>query len=289
MQKYSASFFLFLASVGYGSLGVIAKFAYESGASPNALALSQMFFGLFIFIIFRASKIRSFFRLSIKNISLISTAGLASALTAYFYYESLKTLNASTAIIMLFQFVWIGIALELALAKRAPSKAQIVAILLCYAGAYLSVGMGGELGGDLYSLFLGLLSGVSFAAYIYISSNVCLEEEGDARAFWVILSAVLASFALTVFDVEAGALSSSLSWGALCGLLGVFAPFYIYAHFAPRVGASLASLIASAELPSAIVLSAIFLNEKISLFQIAGSILVILAVFVVFAGETKAK
>jgi len=288
MQKLTASFFILLASISYGSLGIVAKFAYEDGVSPNMLALSQMFFGVLFFVILKPKKITSFLKTPKKIVLLLSLGGLMSALCAYFYYESLGVLTASTAIIMLFQFVWIGLVLELWHKKRAPTKAEIFSVLVCYVGTYLSVGFELDIG-KLYGLLLGFLSGASFAVYIFFSSTLCLEEEPDNRAFWIILSAFVSMFLLTIFNLESSNFVHTVKWGAICGVLGVLIPFYIYAVFSPRIGAAATSLIGSAELPAALILSVLLLGEKITGLQIIGSILVIFAVFMVFTAEAKAK
>ncbi len=288
MQKLTASFFILLASISYGSLGIVAKFAYEDGVSPSMLALSQMFFGLLFFAMLKPKKLRSFFTISKKTAFLLSLGGAMSALCAYFYYSCLSILSASTAIIMLFQFVWIGLVLELWHKKRAPSLVEIFSVLLCYVGTYLSVGFG-DGDSNFYGLALGFLSGAAFAVYIFFSSSLCLEEESDTRAFWIILSAFTTIFALSVFKFDFAHLSAVLKWGAICGILGVLIPFYIYAVFSPQIGAAATSLIGSAELPAALILSVLLLGEKLEGVQIVGSLLVIFAVLAVFAVEAKAK
>lgn len=289
MQKLIASFFILVASISYGSLGIVAKFAYSDGVSPDMLALSQIFFGLLFFMLLKPQKLKKFFKIPLKTALLLGVGGSMSALTAYFYYESLGVLSASLAIIMLFQFVWIGLALELWREKRAPTKIEVISILLCYFGTYLSVGVGQDMDGKLYGLFLGFLSGGAFAVYIFFTSTFCLEEESDARAFWTIFSAFVSILLLSASGLDFSKIAAVLKWGAICGILGVLIPFYIYAVFSPRIGASTTSLIASAELPSALILSTLLLGEKLSVYQIIGSLSVLCAVFIVFAAEAKAK
>ena len=287
--KLKAAFFILLASISYGSLGVIAKFAYADGVSANMLAVSQMFFGALFFGLYKIKKLPTFFQVSKRSIVLLGVGGAMSALTAFCYYRSLDTLAASVAIIMLFQFVWIGLALELAHKKRFPSRFEIVAVLLCYAGTYLSVGTSEATGGTLFGLFLGFISGAFFAIYIFFSSTYCLDEDSGARAFWIIFSAFLLSFALSFLWLDFKNIYSVIKWGAVCGVFGVFIPFYIYALFSPQIGAAATSIIGSAELPSALVLSVLILDEKLTAMQVLGSALVFLAIFVIFFGEAKAK
>jgi len=290
MQKLTASIFILIASISYGSLGIIAKFAYADGVDPKMLALFQMGFGLLFFLLLKPKKIIGFLDISKKSIFFLSIGGFMSALTAYFYYRSLGSLSASIAIIMLFQFVWIGLALELIYKKRLPTTVEMASILLCYAGTFLSVGMDGQSSEAQFSgLIFGFISGAAFAVYIFFSSTLCLQEESDTRTFWIILSAFLGILVLTCMELSFEHLMATIKWGAVCGFLGVLVPFYIYAVFSPRIGAAATSLIGSAELPSALALSVLLLGERLSGFQIIGSLLVVFAVFAVFMVEAKAK
>lgn len=285
-----AVFFLLLASISYGSLGVVAKFAYADGITPPMLTLSQMFFGALFFGLYKINKIRSFVSVGARSIAILGIGGAMSSFTAFCYYGSLQTLAASSAIIMLFQFVWIALLLELFYKKRVPSFAEIAAVIFCYIGTYLSVGVDISFEGDaFFGLFLGFLSGAFFAFYIFISSTFCLDESEDSRAFWIMASAFASSALMAISFFEISFLIVILKWGAICGALGVLIPFYIYAKFSPKIGTAATSIIGSAELPAALFLAAFLLGETIGYWQILGSFFVFLAIFVIFLAQTKAK
>jgi len=286
--KVAATLFIFLAAVSYGSLGVFAKFAYLDGVSPLSLAFWQGAFGLIFFVLLNIKKLISFVKISFRDLLYLSAGGFFAAATAIFYYDALSLLPVNTAIIMLFQFVWIGVAMESAANKKLPSVYHLVAILLCYAGTILSVGLDGVEGGRLEGLLVGFLSGVSFAFYIFISSTAAPALEALNRTFWVILSSFVTISVFVVLGAEGTHIGMpNLGWGAICGVIGVVIPFFIYAAYTPIVGAAVASLVASAELPAAILLSAVFLSEPIGIMQIIGSLLVLFAIFAVFLGEEK--
>ncbi len=290
MQKITASFFIFAASVSYGFLSIIAKFAYEDGVNPTMLAVAQMSFGALFFAIIKLKNIPTFFKVDKKALTILFVGGAMSALTALFYYASLKLLSAPIAIILLFQFVWIGVALELIYQKRKPNLHEIFSVLLCYVGTYLSVAVGEDFSSLSFGgVILGFAAAAAFGAYIFISSAFCLAYDANTRAFWTItfgfLSIVVFTFSFLDFSYDVAV----LKWGAICGLLGVALPFYIYAVFANKIGSAATSVIGSAELPAVLVFSVILLGEKPSFYGIVGSFLVVLAVVVIFLGTTKAK
>lgn len=286
-QKLSAYGFILLASISYGSLGVVAKLAYADGVGSGALPIFQMFFGFLFFSALNIKNLKHFFAIPKKNILTLSVAGFLSGLTAYLYYASLAHLAASTAVILLFQFVWIGVALEAVYARRLPSIYEIIAILLCYIGTYFGVG---GIGGELHTLSVieGFLSGAAFAGYIFISSVACTDESSEGRTFWIIFSAFAATLLFSFGGVFETDILATIGWGAVCGVLGVLIPFYIYSAYAPKIGSAATSLVGSTELPSALVISWIVLGEKLDLLQIFGAFIVMGAVAVIFV-SAKAK
>lgn len=286
-QKLSAYGFILLASISYGSLGVVAKLAYADGVGSGALPIFQMFFGFLFFSALNIKNIKHFFLIPKKNILTLSVAGFLSGLTAYLYYASLAHLTASTAVILLFQFVWIGVALEAVYARRLPSIYEIIAILLCYIGTYFGVG---GISGELHTLSVieGFLSGAAFAGYIFISSFACTDESSEGRTFWIIFSAFATTLLFSFDGIFETDILATIGWGSVCGVLGVLIPFYIYSAYAPKIGSAATSLVGSTELPSALVISWIVLGEKLDLLQIFGAFIVMGAVAVIFV-SAKAK
>ena len=57
-----------------------------------------------------------------------------------FYYQCVKLVPASLAIILLMQFVWLSVLLELFIYKKKPSKMQILAIVIILGGTVLASG-----------------------------------------------------------------------------------------------------------------------------------------------------
>ena len=56
--------------------------------------------------------------------------GCFIGLTSIFYYGAMQYLPASLAIILMFQFVWIGIILEWIFSKIKPAPVTVLSIIL---------------------------------------------------------------------------------------------------------------------------------------------------------------
>jgi drug/metabolite transporter (DMT)-like permease len=80
-------------------------------------------------------------------------------LTGIFYYYSLETLDASIAILFLFQFIWIGAFLEWIILQRIPTLKRTISICIVLIGSILAavifssgdmnLGLAGAFGGVL--------------------------------------------------------------------------------------------------------------------------------------------
>ena len=104
------AFLVFLGGCSYGILSTIVKLAYEAGFTLSHVSGSQGFWGMALFwLVAWKWKPET---ISLKKMAVLIFSGLPMGLTSIFYYRALETLDASLAIIFLFQFVWIGTIFE---------------------------------------------------------------------------------------------------------------------------------------------------------------------------------
>lgn len=118
------SFFVFLGACSFGILSTIVKLAYKEGFSFREVTMGQYGFGwvimLILWVIFSRQKI------STKQFIRLAAVGACTALTGVFYYYSLQTIPASIAIILLFQFSWMGIVFHSIATKKWPSRSTLL-------------------------------------------------------------------------------------------------------------------------------------------------------------------
>ena len=120
-MKYS--FLVFLGAASYGILSTIAKLSYEAGLTPADATGSQMLFGVIMLwaIVFFTERGKKPVKVNRKDIIRFVFMGIPVGLTSIFYYQSVQLLPASIAILLLFQFTWIGILFESISIKEFPS------------------------------------------------------------------------------------------------------------------------------------------------------------------------
>lgn len=297
-MKYLLS--VFLGAASYGILSTIVVLAYGEGYQLGEVVGSQLFIGfllactLALFTKWRekrkhrsndsqqAAVAVTSTKLTWKQRLLLMAAGAPTAITGLVYYESLRYIPASLAIILLFQFTWIGVVIQSISQRKRPNGITVFTLVILLGGTLLAAGIieQGTEKLNIMGVFLGLMSAVSYSLFILFSGKAVPSANPMYRSMWMIGGAMTLVFILFppsfLFD---GLLWSGLIWyGLLLGLFGAFIPPVLFAIGVPHIGEGMAGILGAAELPVAILLSSIVLHEQVSAMQWFGVMVVLIGV-----------
>ncbi|MGO4371842.1 EamA family transporter [Paenibacillus sp. MCAF20] len=152
-MKYLLS--VFLGAASYGILSTIVVYAYGQGYELGEVVGSQLLMGfilacgLALFTKWRerlqckgrnvTEKKTLVSRLTWKQRLLLMAAGMPTAVTGLLYYQSLKHIPASLAIILLFQFTWISIVAQAVRQRRRPSRPMMLGLGVLLIGLLLGL------------------------------------------------------------------------------------------------------------------------------------------------------
>lgn len=270
---------VFFGACSFGILSTFVKLAYHDGYNLGDVTGAQAFFGaVILWILFffqsRTAKYKA------KPIQLITPwwkmilAGTCTGMVSIFYYQCVKLVPNSVAIILLMQFIWMSILLELIIFKKKPSTLQFFAILLVLGGTVLASGM---LETNIETLNIkgigfGLLAAISYAGFLMLSGRIGTEYPALKKSALMITGACILIFIL--FPPEFlynGALSRSLlKWGLIIAVFGTVIPPLFYAEGVPKIGTALSSILSAAELPVAVMMAGFVLQEQVSLLRWIG-------------------
>ena len=269
-----------IASSSYGILSTIVKLAMEAGYTAGEAVTSQYAFGFFLVLIITVLTQRSLPKINKRGAITLLLGGIFTSLTGIIYGQSLIYLPASLAVVMLFQFTWIGTLIDCALKRRLPTRAETISLFVLFGGTILAAGV---LDVDLSAIplkgwVLGFISAVTFAIFIQINSHHVEGVNTISRTFIVSFVAfVVASLLLNPEILWNGQLSTGL-WkhGLALGTFGIVLPILLFSIAAPKVGGALSSILGAMELPVAITVSVLVLGETLTLLQVVGIIFVLL-------------
>lgn len=214
------------------------------------------------------------YRLTWRNRLTLMLAGTPTAITGLLYYGSLQYIHASFAILLLFQFTWIGVLIESVASRKLPERGKLLSLLVLVAGTVLAAGVLGDgfSGLSVTGVVLGLLAAVSYTLFVIFSGKAVPQAEPTVRSAWMVTGGMLLVFLLfpPVFLVNGALLHGLLLFGFLLGLLGAFIPPILFAIGVPHIGPGLAAILGAAELPVAVTCSAFILREQVSGLQWIG-------------------
>ncbi|WP_053365476.1 EamA family transporter [Bacillus sp. FJAT-27245] len=274
--------FVFIGACSYGVIAAIIKLAYQDGFTVGQVITSQYFFGWFFLLLLYLLVSRK--RVPLKKIGILILAGTSSSLTGIFYGISLQTIPASIAIVLLFQFTWIGIVLEALIDRRFPSREKIISVAVLLIGTLLASGMLGEGAQDfeVKGIVFGLLSAVTFSFFIFISGRLGTDVPFLLKGLCMSAGAtLLLIFCYSPGFIYDGSLGEGLlKYGIMLGVLGVAIPITFFSIGSPKTGPGLATILGGAELPAAIIVSIFVLKEQVSTLQWLGVILILFGISV---------
>ncbi|MGM0883876.1 MAG: EamA family transporter [Bacillota bacterium] len=297
-MKYLLS--VFLGAASYGILSTIVVLAYGKGYELGEVVGSQLLtgfvlaWGLALIMKWREKqKARvnasnhsavngAVAKLTWKHRLLLMAAGTPTAITGLLYYESLRYIPASLAIILLFQFTWIGVLIQAVSQRKRPNGIMFFTIAVLLGGTLLAAGIMEQGTGkfNVTGVILGLLSAVSYSLFILFSGKAVPSVHPAYRSAWMITGGMLLVFILfpPLFLFNGLIWGELLLFGFLLGMFGAFIPPVLFAIGVPHIGEGMAGILGASELPVAVLLSSFVLNEHVSMLQWAGVTIVLLGI-----------
>ena len=259
------------------------KLGIQDGFSVGELLNSQYTFGwCLMFMMVPFFKLKG---LTIKACGSALLVGLSISITSIFYGIAVKELPASLAIVLLFQFIWIGEVIEAVIQRAWPERRRIVSIIILLVGTALAAGLfQGRYENEItmIGIVCGLISACSFAVYIQLSNKVLMDIPSIKRSFYITMSIMV--IMLIVYSptfLFNGAIPAGLwKYGLLLGVFGTLIPITFFAIGIPKVGSGMGTILGAAELPAAVVAAQTFLKEDVVLLQWIGILFILIGIII---------
>ena len=204
---------IIIASSSYGILSTIVKLAMGDGYSSGEAVTSQYIFGFLLMLILVIVTQREWPRINRSGAITLFFAGFFTAMTGFIYGQALIYLPASLAVVMLFQFTWIGTFIDCALKRRLPTRTEYISLAVLFVGTILAAGV---IDTDLSTIPLkgwvfGLLSALTFAIFIQFNARSVEGVSNISRTFIIsIVALIVISIVLNPEIVWNGKLTSGL-------------------------------------------------------------------------------
>lgn len=282
----------FLGSILFSTKAVIVKVAFaKTPMDAITLLTLRMAFSLpfYIFAAWMASNKKDVTPISGKQWFYIIFLGLFGYyLSSLFDFIGLQYISAGLERLILFLYPTFAVIINFSLFKQSVSRIQWIALLLTYTGiviAYI-----GEMQVDfdnpnfIWGSLLIFLCSITFSVYI-VGSGRFIPSVGATR--FTAYAMLASSFGVFVHFAFAGnvqniQLAGQYWWyGILLAVAATVLPSFMIANGMKRIGSNNVAIISAIGPVSTIVQAHFILEEKISVEQILGTVLVVAGVLVI--------
>lgn len=281
MKMYLYPLLVIIAASSFGIVSTIIKLAMRSGFSVSEAVTSQFFIGFCIAVCIFLVTNRT--KLSFKGVIILIFAGFLTGLTNILYGHSLNFLPASLAVVLLFQFTWIGMLISCITKRQFPSRIELISLIILVAGTIPAAGI---IDVDLSQIPMqgwlwGLAAALCYSLFLYVNGKATANMSTSNRLVFVSFFAFMIT---AVFQspeiIWNGTLFNEGLWvyGLALGLFGMIIPVFLFTIAVPKVGLGMSSILSAVELPIAVMVSIILLSETVTILQIAGIVTIIIGI-----------
>ncbi|MBI3431452.1 MAG: DMT family transporter [Hydrogenophilales bacterium] len=281
-------FFALLAAVGFSAKAILVKLAYLDRVDAVTLLALRMAFSVPFFIgVALWARRQHAEPLGRRDSILVLILGLIGYyLSSFLDFLGLQYISAGLERLILFLYPTMTVILSALLTRRAIGRTVMAAMAVCYAGIALVFfhDVGTMQGGLVVGASLVFASTLSYSVYL-VGAGHAIARIGTARftayAMIVATAASVLQFAFThplhALEVPARVYELALAMAIFSTLL----PVFLLSHAIRRIGSGSTSLIGSIGPVSTIFMAYVFLQERVSVLQVAGSALVLAGVIIV--------
>ncbi|EAX47167.1 protein of unknown function DUF6, transmembrane [Thermosinus carboxydivorans Nor1] len=285
MKNWFGYFLVLLGAAAFAASSVVIKFTYLTGLEPlpvlviQNLVATTLAWGWVLINKKKATIPRALW------LPMAAQGAIGGFFTSILFYTALDILGAALATLLIFTYPAF-VALYNKLFRQVKLTAvQVVALVLALIGLIFSVDLFHSQWTvtDRWALLLGLGSAVTNAFLTLNGERLLAVVDTFVVTAWsftfctLMLLIVYRPVWLTAIDL------SGLQFGLIfVGAVLLLAPVVIYLAGLRRIGAGIASIISTAEIPITLVLAWLFLHETMNEWQIFGGMLITLSVVLLY-------
>lgn len=293
----SGVLFVALGSSSYGMLSTFVKLAYKQGFTTAEVTVSQVIWGALILTIMNGLFNKNTEKPTATDTRQLLVAGIPVGLTSVLYYLSVKYIDASVAVVLLMQSVWMGIVVETVRSKRTPGVDKVLAVAMILFGTLLATNVfAASHKLDMRGVVLAVLAAMSFSWALSSTQSVASHLNPIKRSQIMMYGACfvvglfgfltqLGPYYLNLHLISEEFIRNQpfnfsifMSYGFIIAIFGTVIPPIMLNKGFPIVGVGLGSIISAVELPFAMTISFLVLNENVVSTQWLGAMVIIMAI-----------
>jgi len=277
--RLTGSLQVLASAVAFGSMAILARYAYADGASAGTLLFLRFFLAgalLLPWLIWQ----RQPWPRGRTLVALLLMGGIGYTASSLCYFNALRFASAGTVALLFYLYPAVVLLLSTLWLKEKLTRQRLTALILALAGLAITVGQ--DLSTQPLGLVLGLATALIYSLYILAGSRFATNAPALSGAAVVILAAAASNGALVAVEGFHGP-ASWHGWAAILGmaLLCTVVALALFLAGLGKVGAARAAVLSTLEPVVTLALAWPLLGEALSASQLAGGALILLAVLLI--------
>ena len=274
------------SATAFGTLAIFAKLGYAAGLGTEQ-TLAFRFLLAAIGMVAVAMVIGQN-PLRLPRQQLLALFGLGAIVytgQSLTYFIALRSLPASLVVLIAYIYPSLVVVAGWLFLRRSVSSWHGVALAASFAGVAMLVG--GAQFRLSWALVLAIASPTIYTGYILIGERVMSSTPAVAASAAIMSGAALAFCLLAALNHELAVPRNANGWAVGVGiaLIPTMVAISLFLAGLPRVGAARAALLSTWEPVVTVLLAMALLGDRLSIVQVLGGALVMLAVIVVQAAH----
>lgn len=282
-----------LSAVSFGALGILVTIGVSDGADNLGLLLIRFWLAaIVLFVIHRA--LRRAWPPQGRWGGLLLMGAVGYTLQALCYFYAVEFASPGLVALLLYVFPFFVMLLSRIFLHEPIRPLAIVALVLCVAGAGLTV-QGGS--GTWPGIVLALTSALVYSIYIVAGSRFTADIDPLTSSLVILFSSALAMTTLillrmVLLDAPAPSWPESVTgWMAALGIALICTVLAVLCFFAglARLGPTRSALLSTAEPVATVLMAAWLLNQPLAPAQMLGGALILVAGILLVRGKSAAN
>jgi drug/metabolite transporter (DMT)-like permease len=272
----------FLATLAYSTSSPIARYLFSGGMSPTAMLASRYLLATLLLAITLRFAWREQIKIDRRGLAICLLAGAVNGFSTLAYFWGLSRMSASISA-MIFTIYPLAVLVFLALRGERFTLRSGFRVLLGIGGVYLLVVPGGDV--DALGVLLVLLAATTFALSLAIVQWYLPGYSSMTVSYY---TGITISALMTAFWLAQGAEWSVPGWQGWVALIfmtvvGTYMARLAMFKAVRGFGSFQMALFSPLETLLTIIWSMLFLQERLTLTQWLGGVLIILSLLLAFS------
>jgi drug/metabolite transporter (DMT)-like permease len=279
---YSGVYLIVLSAIGFGVMPIFALYAYQSSINVTTLLLIRFFLSTIIFFSFLWITGKKIKLTSSQILALFVLGGIFYTLQSTLYFTALRFISPSLTALLFYTYPIIVSLLSFLIANERLTKRHIFAIIMTTLGLILVLGMPSAKI-NLIGILLAFGAALVYSGYILLGDRLVQQVPAIISSGFVTFFATL-SFLVICLSTQTFRFDFGMkAWFPMLGII-LFSTIMAISTFFKGLeltGPTTASILSTLEPLVTIGFSIILFHERLTGYQLLGSLAVVSGAIIV--------